>query len=81
MTVKKTVKKRKAGKSRPDRRSKKRSGYVNQTVRVLVEENRMIREAADLEGMSINFWAVRVLLAAAKSRIAKNNKQLTPESE
>jgi uncharacterized protein (DUF1778 family) len=66
-TSKKTPK---AARPRPDRYSKKRSGYVSQTVRISVEQNRLIREAADLEGMSISFWASRTLVAAAKKQIA-----------
>lgn len=59
-----------AAKSRPDRYSKKRSGTINQSVRLTVEQNKLIREAADLEGMSISFWANRTLVAAAKKLIA-----------
>ena len=59
-----------AAKARPDRYSKKRSGIINQSVRLTVEQNKLIREAADLEGMSISFWANRTLVAAAKKLIA-----------
>jgi uncharacterized protein (DUF1778 family) len=73
--------KRRAGAGRPDRRSKKRSGYVNQTLRPDVQQNKLIREAAELEGLSINFWAVRVLVSEARKRIAKEKRNSTPESE
>jgi uncharacterized protein (DUF1778 family) len=73
--------KRRAGGARPDRRSKKRSGYVNQTLRPDVSQNKLIREAAELEGMSINFWAVRILVAEAKKRITKEKRKFNPESE
>lgn len=66
----KTVK-RGASAPRPDRRSKKRSGTVKQTVRLTVDENKLLRLAADLEGMSIAFWSKRLLLAGAKKRIAQ----------
>jgi uncharacterized protein (DUF1778 family) len=68
MTTKKST--RKAAKPRPDRYSKKRSGYISQSVRLTVAENKLLREAAELEGMSINFWATRALVAAAKKAIA-----------
>jgi hypothetical protein len=59
-----------ASKPRPDRYSKKRSGYISQSVRLTVAENKLMREAAELEGFSINFWATRTLVAAAKKQIA-----------
>jgi len=37
-----------------------------------VDENKVIREAAALGGESINFFATRALLAAAKARIAEH---------
>jgi hypothetical protein len=72
---------RKAARPRPDRYSKKRSGYVNQTLRLTTAENKLIREASGLDSSSINFWATRILVTAAKAQIAKKNKQLTSESE
>jgi hypothetical protein len=68
MTTKKVT--RKASKPRPDRYSKKRSGYISQSVRLTVDENKLVRQAADLEGFSINLWATRTLVAAAKKQIA-----------
>jgi uncharacterized protein (DUF1778 family) len=68
MTTKKPT--RRAARPRPDKYSKKRSGYVSQTVRLTVEQNKLVREAADLEGMSISFWSSRTLVAAAKKQIA-----------
>jgi uncharacterized protein (DUF1778 family) len=65
---------RKAAKPRPDRYSKKRTGYVSQSIRLTVEENKLVRRAADLDGMSINFWATRNLVAAAKKQIAAAEK-------
>jgi uncharacterized protein (DUF1778 family) len=62
--------KRRAGRARPDKRSKKKTGYVSQSLRPTIEENRLIQKAADLEGLSINFWSVRTLVAAAKKQIA-----------
>lgn len=31
--------------------------------------------------MSINFWAVRILVAEAKKRITKEKRKFNPESE
>jgi len=68
MAIKKSD--RKAAKPRPDKYSKKRSGYVNQGVRLTVDENKLVRQAASLEGFSINLWATRTLVNAAKKQIA-----------
>jgi uncharacterized protein (DUF1778 family) len=59
---------------RPDRYSKKKTGIVSQAVRVTVDDNNLIREAATLEGVSINFWMKRVLLSAARKRIAAEER-------
>jgi uncharacterized protein (DUF1778 family) len=58
--------------ARPDKYSKKRSGMTAQSLRLTVAENKLLREAATIERMSINVWGVRTLLAAAKRIIAKN---------
>jgi uncharacterized protein (DUF1778 family) len=49
---------------------------VNQSLRLTVADNKLLREAAAIEGMSINFWAVRALVNAAKTRIAKEKRTL-----
>jgi uncharacterized protein (DUF1778 family) len=67
-SVKKTT--RRAARPRPDKFSKKRSGLVSQSIRISVEQNKLLRQAAELEGMSISLWASRVLIAAAKKEIA-----------
>jgi len=69
---------RKAARPRPDKYSKKRSGYVSQSVRLTVAENKLVREAADLDGASINFWATRALVTAAKAQLAKAAKEAQP---
>lgn len=58
---------------RPDRYSKKKNGTFRQSLRLNKEDNMLIREAAQLEGMSINLWLSRVALAAAKKVIAANS--------
>jgi uncharacterized protein (DUF1778 family) len=68
MATKKTP--RKSSKPRPDKYSKKRSGYISQSLRLTSDENKLLRQAAGLEGFSINFWSVRTLVAAAKKQIA-----------
>jgi uncharacterized protein (DUF1778 family) len=77
----KKITQRKAARPRPDRYSKKKSGYVNQSLRLTTDENKLVREASGLEGMSINFWAVRALVTAAKAGIAKEKRNSTSESE
>lgn len=56
--------------ARPDLYSKKRSGFVKQGVRLSVDQNKLLRQAAELEGFSLNLWMTRTLVAAAKKRIA-----------
>jgi uncharacterized protein (DUF1778 family) len=75
MATKKIV--RRSSSPRPDRQSKKRSGYLNQSLRLTVADNKLLREAAALDGCSINFWAVRALVAASKVRIAKEKRNST----
>ena len=55
---------------RPDMYSKKRSGFIKTGIRLQVDQNKLLREAAELEGMSVNLWMSRTLVAAAKKRIA-----------
>jgi len=55
---------------RPDNYSKKRSGVVKTGIRLEVEQNKLLRQAAELEQMSLNLWMTRTLVAAAKKRIA-----------
>ena len=61
---------RRATTGRPDRYSKKRSGMVAQSLRFNGEENKLIREAAEADGRSINAWGTRILITAAKKQIA-----------
>jgi len=66
---KKPIKKFAVG--RPDRYSKKRSGYVAQSVRLDVADNKLIRDAAELKRMSLNHWMTTALIAAAKKELAE----------
>ena len=77
MTTKKVT--RKTAKARPDKYSKKRSGYISQSVRLTVAENKLVRSAAELDGFSINFFATRALVAAAKARIQQDITLTTPK--
>ena len=43
---------------------------MNQSLRLTVEENKLVREASELERRSINSWAVDELVRAAKATIA-----------
>jgi predicted HicB family RNase H-like nuclease len=62
-----TTKKTKVGAPRPDRYSDKTEGKMRQTLRLSPEQNQLIRAAAEEEGLSINTWAIRILVKAAKA--------------
>ena len=66
MTTKKVV--RRGTKARPDKYSKKRSGMVAQSLRLTVQENRLLRKAAG--ALSFNLWATQTLIAAANQILA-----------
>jgi uncharacterized protein (DUF1778 family) len=68
MTTKKAI--RKSARPRPDRYSKKKKGYVAQSLRVTVEEAKLIRKAAALKQFSINLWITQTLIPIAKREIA-----------
>jgi uncharacterized protein (DUF1778 family) len=67
MANKKTARK---GVPRPDRFSDKTEGRLRQTLRLSPEQNQLLRAAAGAEGLSINTWAIRILVKTAKARIA-----------
>jgi hypothetical protein len=59
--------------------SLKTEGHVIQTIRMTVDDNNDVRQAAELSDMSINSWAAAALskaatLALKKKRTAKNGK-------
>ena len=60
----------KEGTPRPDRYSDKTEGKIRQTLRLNPEQNDLLRRAAEADGLSINTWAVRILVVAAKKQIA-----------
>jgi uncharacterized protein (DUF1778 family) len=43
---------------------------MRQTLRLRPEENALIRAAAEDDSLSINSWAVRILLKAARAQLA-----------
>lgn len=55
------------------RKAKKKTEYIAQSIRMTTEENALVREAADLDGFSINLFATRALVAAAKARIQQDH--------
>jgi uncharacterized protein (DUF1778 family) len=59
---------------RPDMYSKKKSGPVKTGIRLDATQNKLLQQAAGLEGFSLNLWMVRTLMAAAKKRIAAEGK-------
>jgi hypothetical protein len=72
---------RKSASPRPDRYSKKKSGYISTSLRMTVADNRTLRKAATFEGLSINHWSLRILLAAAKRRVNKGKFDDGPTAE
>lgn len=74
MAAKKVV--RRGTKSRPDKYSKKRSGMVAQSLRLTVQENKLLRKAAG--ALSFNLWATQVLIDAANQILA--SQQPTDET-
>jgi ribosome-binding protein aMBF1 (putative translation factor) len=57
-------------KPRPDRYSDKTEGLIRQTLRLNPDHNELIRKAAEADGLSINNWAVRILVKTAKKQVA-----------
>jgi uncharacterized protein (DUF1778 family) len=49
------------------RQTTKKTGYITTSLRLLAEENRELRAAAAVEGLSFNGWAVNTLLKQAKN--------------
>lgn len=74
MATKKSVR---ASAGRPDKYSKKRSGFVTPSLRMLVAEAKMIRQAATAKRMSAHSWMLNHLIAAAKRELAE--AQQSPE--
>ena len=59
--------------------SLKTEGHIVQSIRMTVDDNNDVRQAAEKAGVSINSWAVGVLrdaanLALKKKRTTKNGK-------
>jgi len=54
--------------------SKKRSGMVHQGFAISVEENKLIRKAAELDKRSIRSWIGYNILLAAKRIIKKHER-------
>jgi hypothetical protein len=79
MTAKKAT--RKSASPRPDRYSKKKSGYISTSLRMTVADNKVLRKAATLDALSINHWCLRVVMAAAKKRIGKSKYDDGPTAE
>lgn len=48
------------------RRSRKRTGIVVQSIRLLAADNKTMHKAAKEEGISFNGWASRVLIREAE---------------
>lgn len=53
----------------PGRKSKKRTGFVTQSIRLEVADNKTIHAAAKSARQSFNSWAVDTLIAAAETAL------------
>jgi hypothetical protein len=47
------------------RRSRRRTGVIVQSIRLLIVDNNKLHDAAKAEGISFNGWATRILNTAA----------------
>jgi hypothetical protein len=65
-------------------RSKKRTGYIVQSIRILVADNKKMHNAAKAENRSFNGWAQTVLLREADKVLkrveAAKQKKVTTEA-
>jgi uncharacterized protein (DUF1778 family) len=61
-----TIKKQRVISRSVGRQTKKKTGYITTSIRLLVEENKRLRKAAAIKGFSFNMWAINTLLEAAK---------------
>jgi len=60
-----------AARPRPDKYSKKKTGYVSQSLRITVAEAKLFRAAATAKNMSIHYWMTQHLISIAKEELAK----------
>jgi hypothetical protein len=61
-----TEKARRIASRGPGRQTKKRTGYIVTSLRLLAQENRELRRAAKNERISFNSWALNLLLTEAR---------------
>jgi predicted HicB family RNase H-like nuclease len=65
------------------RRSRRRSGVIVQSIRLLTVDNNMLHDAAKAEGISFNGWATKILTREAakvlKRKEAAKQKKVTEE--
>lgn len=57
-------------------RSKRRSGIIVQSIRILVTENNLMHKAAKAEGISFNGWASRILKREAEKTMQRQQKKV-----
>lgn len=63
-------------------RSRRRTGVIVQSIRLLVVDNNKLHDAAKVEGISFNGWASRILIREAakvlkRNEAAKQQKKVT----
>jgi len=61
------------------RRSKRRTGVIVQSIRLLALENNKLHDAAKAVGISFNGWATRTLQREAEKVLARKKKKVTEE--
>jgi hypothetical protein len=59
--------------------TKKRTGYIVTSLRLLAKENRELRKYALTQGISFNSWALNTLLTEARKG-SKTNGETNPEA-
>lgn len=57
-------------------RSKRRTGIIVQSIRILVTENNLMHKAAKAEGISFNGWASRILKREAEKTMQRQQKKV-----
>jgi hypothetical protein len=62
------------------RRSKKRTGIIVQSIRLLVTDNKMLHHAAKEQGISFNGWASQVLIREATKVMKRKQAAKTEET-
>jgi hypothetical protein len=60
------------------RRSRRRTGVIVQSIRLLSVDNNLLHDVAKWEGISFNGWATKTLMAAA-TKVLKRKEAVKPK--